>query len=134
MVKILSAALIRNWNSNSDMLPQRYLILAIIFWMALSSLSALADVVILKNGKEIKVEKVWQENGQTWVVIDGMRARIPHNKVRRIESHSNSGTRNVDLKQEKSPARVQIAEFGNQPPTACHYLHRHPFPQIARPL
>jgi hypothetical protein len=89
--------------------PRKFLILIIIFIMALFSLSALADVVILKNGKALKVEKVWQENGQTWIVIDGMRARIPHNKVKRIESNSDKGTRNVDLKKEKSAIAEKLS-------------------------
>ena len=89
--------------------PRKFLILIIIFIMALFSLSALADVVILKNGKALKVEKVWQENGQTWIVIDGMRARIPHNKVKRIESNSDRGTSNVDLKKEKTANLKKIS-------------------------
>jgi hypothetical protein len=89
--------------------PRKFLILVIIFIMALFSLSAPADVVILKNGKTLKVEKVWQENGQTWIVIDGMRARIPHNKVKRIESNSGRGTSNVDLKKEKTANLKKIS-------------------------
>jgi len=89
--------------------PRKFLILIIIFIMALFSLSAPADVVILKNGKALKVEKVWQENGQTWIVIDGMRARIPHNKVKRIESNSDRGTSNVDLKKEKTANLKKIS-------------------------
>ena len=94
---------------NSGRLP----ILAMAFAMALSSLSARADVVFLKSGKQITVEKVWQENGQTWIVIDGMRARIPHNKVKRIESESDKGTRNVDLKKEK---KANLEKFSPKKP------------------
>jgi hypothetical protein len=84
------------------MMPTRYLIPTIVFVLALSSISTLADVVILKNGKEFRVEQAWQEDGQIWIIFHGMRASIPPSKVDRIESNSNSGTRNFDLKKEKS--------------------------------
>jgi len=83
-------------------MPTRYLIPAIVFVMAVSSISTRADVVILKNGKEFRVEKAWQEDGQIWIVFHGMRASIPPGKVERIESNSNSRARNFDLKKEKS--------------------------------
>jgi len=92
---------------------KRFLILIIVFGMALLSLSAPADVVILKSGKKLKVEKVWQQNGQTWIVIDGMRARIPNAKVKRIESDSTRRSRNVDLKKDKS---ANIQKFSPRAP------------------
>jgi len=70
------------------MMPTRYLIPTIVFVMALSSISTLADVVILKNGKEFRVEKAWQEDGQIWIIFHGMRASIPPSKVDRIEINS----------------------------------------------
>ena len=74
-------------------MPTRYLIPTIVFVLALSSISTLADVVILKNGKEFRVEQAWQEDGQIWIIFHGMRASIPPSKVDRIESNSNSGAR-----------------------------------------
>jgi hypothetical protein len=96
------------------MMPTRYLIPAIVFVMALSSISTLAEVVILKNGKELRVEKAWQEDGQVWIIFHDMRASIPPSKVERIERNSNSGIRNFDLKKEKS---TEFKKISTTPPT-----------------
>ena len=95
-------------------MPTRYLIPAIVFVMVLSSISTLADVVILKNGKELRVEKAWQEDGQVWIIFHSMKASIPPSKVERIERNSNNGTRNFDLKKEKS---AELKIISTTPPT-----------------
>jgi hypothetical protein len=51
-------------------------------------LAALGDIVVLKNGKEIKVEKAWQEGGQVWIIYHGMKASIPPSKVKRLSSET----------------------------------------------
>ena len=84
------------------MLPTRYLIPAIILGLALFSLSAHADVVVLKTGKKMEVEKVWQENGQIWIIFQGMRARIPQSKVERIESEANHDPGNLKPPKEET--------------------------------
>jgi len=56
--------------------------------LALFSHAARADVVVLKTGKKVEVEKVWRENGKIWIVYQGMRASIPQSKVDRIERKS----------------------------------------------
>ncbi len=96
------------------MMPTKYLIPAIVFVMVLSSISTLADVVILKNGTELRVEKAWQENGQVWIIFHDMRASIPPSKVERIESNSNSGIRDFDLKKKKN---AKLKKISTTPPT-----------------
>ena len=98
------------------MMPTRYLIPTIVFVMALSSISTLADVVILKNGKEFRVEKAWQEDGQIWIVFHGMKARIPPSKVERIESNSNSGTPPPDA----PPIQTEYASQAASTPQPAH--------------
>ena len=71
--------------------PRRYIIPAIIVSLALFSHTARADVVVLKSGKKVEVEKVWREDGKIWIVYQGMRASIPQSKVARIESASKIG-------------------------------------------
>ncbi len=71
------------------MIPRKYLIAFIIMNLVLFSFSARADVVVLKTGKNLEVEKVWRENDQVWLILNGMRAKIPASKVKRIESRSN---------------------------------------------
>ncbi len=83
------------------MVSKRYLIPTIIFCMALFSLSVRADEVVLKTGKKFEVEKVWRENGKIWIVFHGLRVSIPQGKVERIESNSDSGPGNLNLKKEE---------------------------------
>jgi hypothetical protein len=96
------------------MMPTKYLIPAIVFVMVLSSISTLADVVILKNGTELRVEKAWQENGQVWIIFHDMRASIPPSKVERIESNSNSGIQDFDFKKKKN---AKLKKISTTPPT-----------------
>jgi len=90
-------------------MPQRYLIAAIVFSLALFSLSVQADVVVLKTGKKIEVDKVWQENGQIWIVFHGMRASIPPGKIERLENDSNNDPGKLDLKNEEKAKLKEIA-------------------------
>jgi len=108
-------------------MPKRYLVPAIIFCMAIFSLSVRADEVVLKTGKKFEVEKVWRENGQIWIIFHGMRVSIPQSKVECIQSDSNSGPGNLNLKKEEkanlnkidrstpqaTPPRLQV-EFSSQ--------------------
>ncbi|MEE4264897.1 MAG: hypothetical protein V2I56_19590 [Desulfobacteraceae bacterium] len=87
------------------MTSRRYLIPAIILGLALFSLSARADVVVLKTGKKMEVEKVWQENGQIWIIFQGMRARIPQSKVERIESEAKRDPGNL------KPPKAETADL-----------------------
>ena len=91
------------------MMPKKYILPALILALALFSLSVQAEVVVLKTGKKIEVEKVWQENGQTWIVFHGMNARIPEAKVDRIESNSKSNPGSLDLKKEESAKLKKIS-------------------------
>lgn len=111
-------------------MPQRYLIPAIIFCTALFSISVQAGVVVLKTGKIIEVEKVWQENGQIWIVYHGMRASIPPGKVERIENDSNNDPGKLDLKNEK-PAKLK--EITRSTPQASPRLQTNYASQTASP-
>ena len=98
------------------MMPQRYLIAAIVFSLALFSLSVQADVLVLKTGKKIEVDKVWQENGQIWIVFHGMRASIPPGKIERLENDSNNDPGKLDLKDEEKAKLKEIARSTPQAP------------------
>lgn len=74
---------------NQIIMPRKYLIAFIITNLVLFSFAAGADVVVLKTGKKFEVEKAWRENDQIWIIFHGMRAKIPTNKVKRIETKSN---------------------------------------------
>ncbi|MBT8366014.1 MAG: hypothetical protein KJP23_15055, partial [Deltaproteobacteria bacterium] len=65
-----------------------YLYAAAILSLIFTPRTAFADMVFLKNGKELKVEKAWQEGDQVWFIYQDMKASIPQSKVTRIESGS----------------------------------------------
>jgi len=67
-------------------------ITAVALVSVLIPLVAGADVVRLKNGKALKVEKAWQDSGQIYFVLQGLKASIPQSKVAGIESGAGSRT------------------------------------------
>jgi hypothetical protein len=50
-----------------------------------------ADIVVFKSGKELTVEKTWQEGEQICFQFHGVKAAIPISKIVRIESESAEG-------------------------------------------
>ena len=51
---------------------------------------AFADTVVLKNGRALKVEKVWQEEDKIYCIFNGIKAVLPKSKISRIESNSDN--------------------------------------------
>ena len=49
-----------------------------------------ADTVVLKNGRELKVEKAWQEDDKIYCIFNGIKAVLPKSKISRIESNSDN--------------------------------------------
>jgi hypothetical protein len=72
------------------MKSQRKLIVTVISFLLFISPVVLADTVILKNGKELKVEKVWPKGDQVCFIFHGMKVVIPQSKILRIESSSDN--------------------------------------------
>ena len=62
-----------------------YSIAAAVFVLILGPLIASADILHLKNGKALEVEKAWQDSDQIWFIHQGLTASIPQSKVARIE-------------------------------------------------
>jgi hypothetical protein len=61
-------------------------ILKMVIFVFLIVPAALADTIVLKNGRELKVEKAWPEGDQLYFIFHGMKAVIPQSKISRIES------------------------------------------------
>ena len=95
------------------MLSRKCINLAIIAMMIFFAGPARADVVVLKTGKKVEVEKVWRENGKIWIVYQGMRASIPRSKVERIESISKKDPDKVDGQKKATP---DVKELASPPP------------------
>ena len=49
--------------------------------------AALADTVVLKNGRELRVEKAWRQGDQIYCIFHGIKAALPQSKISRIESN-----------------------------------------------
>lgn len=72
------------------MKSDKKLIVAVVSFLLFIVPTALADIVILKNGRELKVEKIWRKGDQTCVIFHGMKVVIPQSKISRIESSSDN--------------------------------------------
>jgi hypothetical protein len=78
------------------------LILTVVIFIFSIIPAALADTVVLKNGRELKVEKTWQEGEQLYFIFHGMKAGIPQSKISRIESDSDDRNKTIALKNKTS--------------------------------
>ena len=85
------------------MKSRKYLFAAAVLFTVSMPLTVIADILLLKNGKELIVEKAWLEGDQVCFIYQDMKASIPQTKVTRIKSESgnsdNSGVHAV-----KNPA------------------------------
>jgi hypothetical protein len=70
------------------MAPRTYHITAAVLFLILIPLTAWTDILHLKNGNELKVERAWQDSDQVWFILQGLKASIPQSKVVCIESGS----------------------------------------------
>jgi hypothetical protein len=59
---------------------------------------ALADTVVLKNGRELRVEKTWPEGDQLCFIFHGLKASIPQSRISRIENDSNNRNKTIARK------------------------------------
>ena len=62
-----------------------------------------ADIVVFKSGKELTVEKTWQEGDQICFQFHGVKAAIPMSKIVRIESES-AGRNHSFTRRNKTPS------------------------------
>jgi hypothetical protein len=88
---------------------------------------ALADTVILKNGRELKVEKIWQKGDLICVTFHGMKVAIPQSKISRIESSSDNlkslrreSGEDVSRGQSEDSAQMDLNASGSVTPTKLY--------------
>jgi len=83
--------------------------------------ATLADTVVLKNGRKLRVEKTWPEGDQLCFIFHGMKARIPQNKISCIQSDSADRNKTIAHKNKtkgelkKISRRSAEAVTGGQP-------------------
>ncbi len=59
---------------------------------------AFADTVVLKNGRELRVEKTWPEGDQLCFIFHGLKAGIPQSRISRIENDSDDRNKTIARK------------------------------------
>jgi hypothetical protein len=73
-------------------------ILTVVSFILFMVSTVFADTVVLKNGRELKVSKTWQEGDQLCFIFHGVKAGIPHSKISRIESDSDDRNKSIARK------------------------------------
>ena len=63
----------------------RNFILAFLLLIIVIPPDAFAEILFLKSGQEIEVEKTWREGDQIFFIYHGIKADLPKNKVARID-------------------------------------------------
>jgi len=90
--------------------------------------AALADTVILKNGRELRVEKIWQEGDRIFFIFHGMKVVIPQSKISRIESSSDPSDDSFQDKDgPKKPGPAFTKQPHQVPPEPCSALRKDGF-------
>ena len=77
------------------MKPGKKIIPTVVIFIFFIVPATLADTVVLKNGRKLRVEKTWQEGDQLCFIFHGMTAAIPHTKIMRIESDSDDRNKTI---------------------------------------
>ena len=73
-------------------------ILTVVIFILFIVPATLADTVVLKNGRELRVEKTWPEGDQLCFIFHGIKARIPQSKISCIESDSDDRNKTIARK------------------------------------
>ena len=88
---------------------QNHFIASIVLFLFFISPPAFAEIIVFKNGKELKVEKAWSEDDQIYFIFKGLQAGIPQNKVKRIKSIS----KDRDAKSERQNNKKIVSDKFN---------------------
>ena len=82
-----------------------YLSATVLVVLIFVSPTALADLIVLKNGKTIKVDNAWRLDNEIWFILGDIKASLPHSKVARIETvNNNPGQSSGDTAHQKTAA------------------------------
>ena len=81
-----------------SMKSSKKFILTVVIFIFFIVPTAFADTVVLKNGRELKVAKTWQEGDQLCFIFHGIKAGIPHSKILRIQSDSDDQNKAIARK------------------------------------
>lgn len=91
---------------------RRNLIPTVVLFIILFPHVAIADVLALKSGKELKVENAWREGDQVCFIFRGINACIPQSKVINTKSLSKNRYKAASGNKEK---KADLNEFYKEP-------------------
>ncbi len=84
--------------------------------------AAVADTIVLKTGKKLRVEKAWQDGDQVWFFFHGMKASLLKKEVRYIQYDSTADGRKNETRpgndlEHPAPGGTAEHPSQDQPPT-----------------
>jgi hypothetical protein len=112
-------------NPAKKMNTRAYLRAAIFLFLICISQTAFADLIVLKNGNHLKVEKAWLEDDQVWFIFSDIKVSIPQSKVTRIESNSSN------LAKSDTPENQRTAKINGSLPQPAEKILPNPIKQTA---
>ena len=100
------------------------LIVTVVSFLLFTVSGALADTVILKNGRELTADKIWQKGDKICFIFHGVKVVIPQSRVSRIESSSDDletlrreSGEDVSRGQSEDTAKMESTASGSVTPT-----------------
>lgn len=78
-----------------------------LFFICIPS-AVLADLIIFKNGNELKVEKAWLEDDQVCFIFNKLKASIPQSKIARIDNDSKKPVKSATPNNHGSTAKTNL--------------------------
>lgn len=78
---------------------------------------ALSDIVVLKTGKNLKVEKSWEEGDLVWFIFHGIKASVPRKEVIQIKRDKND---QIESFHTKKNLKADLKTFKNDTANDVH--------------
>ena len=109
------------------MKSSKYLLATFVICVFFVTPGSFADIVVFKSGKELMVEKTWQEGDQVYLLFHGLKAGIPKSKIARIESESSDSKRNIPVRTEHGAQTGSTSSASTLSSEACTTLRKDGF-------
>ena len=109
------------------MKSSKYLLSVLVFCVFFAVPGSFADIVVFKSGKELMVEKTWQEGDQVYLLFHGLKAGIPKSKIARIESESSDSKRSTPVRTGHGAQTGATSSAGDLSSEACTTLRKDGF-------
>jgi hypothetical protein len=99
------------------MKSERTFIPGLVLFIILIPQVALSDIVVLNTGKNLKVEKSWEEGDLVWFIFHGMKASVPRKEVTHIKRDKND---QIESLYTKKNLKADLKTFKNDTANDVH--------------